>query len=266
LPLDVKFDGPSKLALFRTAWGDPRALWTGLKAGSNRVNHGHFDLGSFMIDADGERWAVDLGPDGYDLPGYWDGAQVSSPRWQYFRLNNRSHNTIFPDDQLQLPDADGAIIAFGSTDNRSFAVADLTSAYPERAKRFLRGVALLDRARVLVQDDIEAPEPETTLTWQMLTGAQIRLEGRRATLTQNGRTLRVDILTPESARFASRPATPPTTVENQNEGISILFTEIAAPSASVTSNNVRVAVLLTPMGERWRELPVPELVPLEEWK
>lgn len=266
LPLAVNFGGPSKLALFRTAWGDPRALWTGLKAGSNRVNHGHLDLGSFMIDADGERWAVDLGPDDYDLPGYWEGANVSSPRWQYFRLNNRSHNTIRPGDELQLPDADGAMIAFGSTDNRSFAVAELTSAYPDKAKRFLRGVALLDRARVLVQDDIEALSPNTPLTWQMLTAANIQLEGRRATLTQNGRTLRVDILTPDSARFAMRPATPPTGVENQNAGISILFTEIVEPPISVTASDLRVAVLLTPVGEKWRELPAPELVPLEEWK
>jgi hypothetical protein len=203
-----------------------------------------------------------LGPDDYDLPGYWDGASVSSPRWQYFRLNNRSHNTLFPGDLLQSPDADGAIVAWGSTPDRAFAVADLTPAYPTKAARFRRGVALLDRSRVLVQDDIERAASSSPLTWQMLTGAHIELDGPRATLTQNGRMLRVEILTPAHARFATRPATPPTKAEHQNEGITILFTRVDAASGS----DARIAVLLSPVGEKWPQLPVPEIVALEEWK
>ena len=266
LPLDVNFGGPSKLALFRSAWGDPRALWTGLKAGSNRVNHGHLDLGSFMLDADGERWAIDLGPDDYDLPGYWEGATMDSARWQYFRLNYRSHNTVFPDDTLQSPDADGAMVAYGSTPTRAFAVANLTPAYPTQADAFRRGVALLDRSRVLVQDDIQNLKADTSLTWQMLTGAKITLDGNQATLTQNGHTLRAEILAPESARFATRPAKPPTAVENQNAGVAILFAEIAARPKSEGPVDVRIAVLLTPVGEKWPQLPRPPLIPLEEWK
>ena len=180
---------------------------------------------------------------------------MSSPRWQYFRLNNRSHNTLFPGDELQSPDADGSIVAWASTPARAFAVADLTSAYPTRADRFRRGVALLDRARVLVQDEVETMKSATPLTWQMLTGAKIELDGRRATLTQNGRILRVEILTPDSARFSARPATPPTKAENQNEGITILSTRIETKQGT----DARIAVLLTPVGEKWPELPAPAL-------
>jgi hypothetical protein len=263
LPLDVNFDGPSKLALFRSAWGDPRALWTGLKAGSNRVNHGHLDLGSFMLDADGERWAVDLGPDDYNLPGYWSGATVDAPRWQYYRLNNRSHNTLTPADVLQSPGADGRMLAFGSTPARAFAAADLTSAYPAYGRKFQRGVALLDRARVLVQDEVEALKPGVALTWRMLTGAQVTLTGRQATLQQNGRTLRMEILAPEAARFTSRPATPPTAAEEQNAGITELIAEVPAAGAE---SDVRIAVLLTPVGDKWPVRPTPGLEPLNNWK
>lgn len=264
LPLDVNFDGPSKLALMRSAWGDPRALWTGLKAGSNRVNHGHLDLGSFMLDADGERWAVDLGPDNYNLPGYWTGATVDGPRWQYYRLNNRSHNTLTPANALQSPEADGRMLAFGSTPGRAFAVADLTPAYPEHARRIRRGVALLDRARVLVQDDVEALKPGVPLTWRMLTGAEVTLNGRQATLQQNGRTLRVEILAPVGARFATRPATPPTAVEEQNSGITELLAEV--PATVGKEADVRIAVLLTPVGDKWPILPEPSLESLNDWK
>jgi hypothetical protein len=261
-PLDANFDGPSKIALFRSAWDDPRALWTGLKAGSDSVNHGHLDLGSFMLDADGERWAVDLGPDDYNLPGYWDRATVDRPRWRYYRLNNRSHNTLTPDDALQLPEADAPIVAFASTPQRAFAVTDLTSAYPEYARRIRRGLALLARARVLVQDDIDGLKPGTTLTWRMLTGAKVSLDGSRATLTQNGRELRMEILAPADARFATRPATPPTAAEAPNPGI----TEVAFETGAATGGRVRLAVLLTPVGEKWPALPRPALEPLDDWK
>jgi len=262
-PLDANFGGPSKIAIFRSAWDDPRALWTGLKAGSNRVNHGHLDLGSFMLDADGERWAVDLGPDDYNLPGYWDRATAHSPRWQYFRLNNRSHNTLTPDDALQSPDADAPMIAYGSEPDRAFAVTDLTSAYAGFARRFRRGLAMLDRARVLVQDEIERPKPGTTLTWRMLTAAAVELSGRQATLRQNGRTLRMEILSPANARFAVKPATPPTAVEERNKGIVELLAEVPSPT---TAGDVRIAVLLTPMNPSRPALPPPELRPLGEWK
>ena len=95
-PLDLHFRGVADIALFRSAWNDPRALFLGFKGGANSANHAHLDLGSFVFEADGVRWALDLGPDDYNLPGYF-GVQ----RWSYFRLNNHSHNTVTPGEVLQ---------------------------------------------------------------------------------------------------------------------------------------------------------------------
>ena len=36
------------------------------------------------MDADGVRWAADLGQDDYDLPGYWSSG-ADGGRWNYFR-------------------------------------------------------------------------------------------------------------------------------------------------------------------------------------
>lgn len=54
--------GPSPVGMMRTSWQDPNALFVGFKAGSASVNHAHMDVGSFVMDAQGERWAMDFGP------------------------------------------------------------------------------------------------------------------------------------------------------------------------------------------------------------
>ena len=40
------------------------------QGGKNGCTHGHLDLGSFVLDALGERWSMDFGGDDYALPGY----------------------------------------------------------------------------------------------------------------------------------------------------------------------------------------------------
>ncbi len=256
--LDVQFHGPAQLAIFRSAWDDPRALFLGFKAGSNTVNHAHLDLGSFVLDADGVRWAEDLGPDDYNLPDYF-----GSKRWTYYRLNNRGHNTLTPGNALQDPKATAPIIAFASTPARAFAVADLTPAYPAAAQKILRGVALLDRARVLVQDDLTGLRPGTALAWRLLTQATVTVvDPQHATLVQKGRTLQAEILGPTEAHFSAKPATPPTSAEKQNEGTTVLAIEFSPATA-----DTRLAVLLTPVGDHWpKSGPEPALTPLVSWK
>lgn len=258
-PLDARFRGRAELAIFRSAWRDPRALFVGFKAGRNDVNHAHLDLGSFVLDADGVRWAQDLGPDDYNLPAYF-----GKLRWTYYRLNNHSHNTLTPADALQDPKAVAPLVAFGSAPARAFAVADLTGAYPGAAQKILRGVALLDRARVLVQDDVTGAKPGTPLTSRLLTGAKVELsaDARTATLTQAGRTLRAEILAPAGARFSAAPARPPSAAERQNDGVTALTAEVAA-----AGSEVRLALLLSPMGDHWSaSLPTPPLTPLDGWR
>ncbi len=183
-PLDMHFRGRADIALFRSAWGDRRALFVGFKAGDNSTNHAHLDLGSFVLDADGVRWAMSLGYDNYNLPEYF-----GAKRWTYFRLNNHSQNTLTAGDELQDVKAVAPIVAFGSAPTRAFAVADLTAAYPGEAQRILRGLAVLDRSRVLIEDEIVAARPGTPLRWAMVTSEtnSISDDGRSATLKQDGR-------------------------------------------------------------------------------
>src|SRR5262249_47971173 len=144
-----------------------------------------------------QRWAMDLGPDNvggtYTLPGYGDN---KGRRWTYFRTNNHGHNTVTPGDALQATHLAAPITKFGSTPERAFAVADLTPAYPGDVKSLHRGIALLDRSRVLVQDEYQPAPSNLPLHWVMVTPAKIDIsaDGRSATLTSHGRTLDVHLL------------------------------------------------------------------------
>jgi hypothetical protein len=107
--LDRRFRGPVEVAVFRSVWDDPEALWVGVKAGYNQVNHGHLDLGNFELDALGVRWARDLGSDNYNLPGYWSKGRGGT-RWSYYRLNSKSHSVPLLNGEDQDPMAESHLL------------------------------------------------------------------------------------------------------------------------------------------------------------
>ncbi len=254
----------AEVVTLRSAWSDPDAVFIGFKAGDNKANHSNLDLGSFVLDALGERWAVDLGADNYNLPGYF-GAQ----RWTYYRLRAEGHNTLLihpgtgPD---QDPKAAAAILRFGDQPERSFATADLTKAYPGQARRAHRGVALLDRRRVIVQDELETTAP-ADVWWFLHTGAEIELkpEGNAAILQKGGRRLEARILTPASARFTVREARPLETSPappKQNDNAGIRKLAIRLPDVQ----KLTLVVELTPLRDGAMAAAAPLTVrPLAEW-
>jgi hypothetical protein len=248
-PLDAFFKGVNAVFM-RSAWEDPRAVFVAFKGGDNKANHSHLDLGSFVLDALGKRWAVDLGPDDYDLPGYF-----GKQRWTYYRLRTEGHNTISVNGENQDPSADAPIIAFSSSNARAYGVADLTKAYPQKVERMWRGIALLNRTSVLIQDEVEAKYP-IDLVWTMHTPAEISASGRTAQLKLGDEVLECNLLEPAGASFAVLPANPPPPERQQPE---IKRLTIRVNNATRT----RIVVLLTPRG-----LPSPpkvDVVPLLKW-
>ncbi|MBW3636172.1 MAG: heparinase II/III family protein [Armatimonadetes bacterium] len=242
----------------RSDQSDPNATFVGFKGGDNTVNHGHLDLGSFVLDALGQRWALDLGGDDYNLPGYF-----GKERWTYFRMRAESHNTLvinpsaLPD---QNPKAKAPIVQFGDKPGASFAVADLSNAYDAHKIKAQRGVRLLG-TQVLVQDEISAPAPANAW-WFMHTGATIEANGSSATLRLNGQTLTARILSPANARFEVMdaqplPSSPNPAGQRKNEDVRKLA--IHLPDTSQT----RIAVLFTPGSTNANQ---PTVEPLQNWK
>ncbi len=252
LALDSMFRGVN-VAFFRSAWEDPDAIFVGFKGGDNKANHSHLDLGTFVLDALGERWAVDLGGDNYNLPAYF-----GRERWTYYRLKTEGHNVLVLNGANQDPKAESSITAFKSTPERAFAVADLSAAYAKEANRVLRGVAIVDRSRVIIQDEIEAQEP-LSVVWGFHTAADIDIQGHIATLTQDDVHLAVQIVEPGEAIFKVVSAQPPEP-QNQNEGISNLTIQL--PQKVKTA---RIVVEMTPYRGEFTPSVTMQVEPLEKW-
>lgn len=261
LPRGKYFRGV-EVASFRSAWGDRLATFLGFKAGNNMVTHTHLDRGSFVLDTLGQRWAMDLGADNYNLPGYW------TNRWVFYRTRAEGHNTLVinPDAEAdQFPDATTQIIRFQPNPPRAFAIADLTSAYKKHAHKVWRGMAFLDNpSAVLVQDEIQADKP-VEVWWFMHTKAQVQLSenGRKAILTQGSAKLQMQLLSPPEAAFTVMAAQPLPTSPNpvgqaRNEGIR----KVAIHLQNVVDE--KLVVVLAPAGAD-KSAPLPQLTPLMKW-
>ncbi|RRJ97070.1 heparinase [Opitutaceae bacterium TAV4] len=255
IPLDAHFRGDADFVVMRSRADDPNALWVAVKGGRNGISHGHLDLGSFVLDAGGLRWAVDLGSESYGLPGYWE-MQEGGRRWNYYRLNNHSHNTLTLGNALQSPTATAPVIATNFADPRvplpatPSATVDLTAAYPKLADKLLRHVSMPDRKAVLIEDEVTSLRPGESLTWRMLTPARVTLspDGLTAMLHQKGKTLRAELITKplqSKARFTTAPARPPTQAEKQNEGITALSIVFEPAPSDALPASVRLSVRFT---------------------
>jgi hypothetical protein len=119
------------LAAFRTSWTDPNAIYLAIKAGSPGASHGHMDIGSFIMEADGVRWSLDLGMQAYHTLeargfGLWDGRQ-GGDRWKLFRYHNRGHSTLLVDDREQVVKSHAPITEFSA--EKTMAVVDMSATY-----------------------------------------------------------------------------------------------------------------------------------------
>lgn len=201
-PLDAVFHG-AQVAFLRSAWDDPQAIFLAVKGGDNKSNHGHLDLGTFVLDAGGVRWALDLGP---DEPGV--AASAGRQRWGYFRMRTESHNTVMIDDENQDPRAEAAITNHLFSPDLAWVEVDLSRTSHHRLKQFQRKIGITQGQQVFIEDVLQSEQPLEAL-WGMLTDAEIKLDGQTAELSRNGWNLSAEILSPRHAVFDIAPITTP---------------------------------------------------------
>ena len=201
LPRAALFKGTAT-GFYRSNWSDPGALYIGFKGGSNRANHANLDLGTFVLDWSGVRWATEMGPDNYALPGYF-----GKERWSYYRLKTEGQNTFTINDTTQSLDAKAAVTSFEDKPGKFVADIDLAEAYPESLAGARRTFEVIRRngkdERAVVTDTLKALRP-VSYTWHMHTTQEVKQapDGRNLTLrAKGGKLLKLRIISPSDCSF-----------------------------------------------------------------
>ena len=266
-PLDQHFDDPeTEVVTMRSSW-DNKSVFAGIHGGNNKANHGDLDIGNFIIDALGVRWASELGSDNYNRPGYFN---MSSQRWNYYRKRAEGQNTLVinpssaPDQDIN---AKSKVIKFRSKPNESFAVLDMSKAYKKDAISVKRGIALEnDRTTVILRDELRLKKP-SGIYWFMHTEADIVLtmDKKTAILILKGKKMYVKINSPLNGRFFVMDGIPLSSSpyplgQNQNSGIKKLAISLK------NQKNVDISISFIPEPINMKQLTSRlQSVPLDKW-
>ena len=195
--------GDQPVFAYRSGFDSTTDTYLGIKGGHPKSSHAHMDSGSFYYERDGVVWADDLGSDSYTLSGYWSNGQTGA-RWKIFRLGVSGHSTISFDGGNHIVTASAPITNYFS-DDMIGATVDLTAACSDKVNKAERTV-YLDGEVLNVVDDI-VPSAGTTVTWNMITPAEAATDGnRKIILTSGGRTMSLEVLSPENAEMFILPA------------------------------------------------------------
>ncbi|MDE5053946.1 heparinase II/III family protein [Niallia taxi] len=209
LPLNRLFmDKNIGIATMRDSWSDPNTMFLAVHAGANNANHGDLDIGTFVLDALGERWINDLGRDNYNLPGYF---KVNS-RWDYYRKRAEGHNTLVinpskdPDQEIN---AVGDITMTNIDSNIENVSINMTAAY-KNSKSIQREFLFTPKKDKITLEDTIMLNDFSEIYWFVHTTADIVLSNdkKTATLNKNGKSFYIKVTSPLDAHFLIWDAKP----------------------------------------------------------
>ncbi|MPR32880.1 heparinase [Cytophagaceae bacterium SJW1-29] len=252
--------GPSPVAFMRTSWADTNAIFVGFKGGSASVNHAHMDAGSFVLDALGERWAMDFGPQNYNSLEERGiklfGRTQDAERWDIFRYNNLVHNTLTIDGHYQNVKGYAQIDAWSDNPQDMRIVSDLSTVYEGQAAAVKRGIALLEEKYVVVRDEVKAPAQDITLRWTLLTPAEVKiLDDKTVALSQHGKTMYLHFNAKVPLTLKTWSTVPTHDYDAPNPGTQLVGFEALIPANTSQGFNVSFSHSQTPR----------TVAPLAEW-
>ena len=199
---------------------DPNALYIGMHGGDNNASHGHLDAGTFFIQALSENFAVgNLGKeDPYPAdyftttgPNYKDAPTNSATnpgRFYYYKVRTEAKNCLVfnPDARPEQDLVGKATIKRESNDNTGgLYILNMTDCYSRDVSVYSRGIKLNRNSGIITIQDEFKPVATSTVYWIMHSPATDNLiissDGKKATMTKNGKIFYAIIKSPSTARF-----------------------------------------------------------------
>ncbi len=199
LSVHLESDVGQPLVLMRSAYLDKNATFAGIKAGYNYTNHGDLDIGTFVFESMGERWAEELGPGSYDAPDYFVNLPAGG-RWKNYCKRAEGQNTLVINPDMTLDDqyafAECDFDYFSETANGGECRIDMTDAYRMNGARDVSRTFELYNARtsLKITDEVKCIIP-SDIYWFMHTKADITVsdDGKTAILELNGKKMKATL-------------------------------------------------------------------------
>ena len=237
-------DVGSSNASFRNTW-DESGIVAALHAGVNNYKyHGHYDLGSFYVEANGSRFFTDLGNENYEL----------KDRQYAYRIRAEGHNTLVINPSKELDQVEGAecLISDFKGGNYAYAVTDLTAAYEASgAQSVVRTLKIIkDKECVLIQDEISL-NSEGEIYWFAHTAGQINVaeDGRSAIVTVGSDRLWVGLISEDGQFSVMNAELLPTSRSVANQTSNSDYRKLAIHLTDTKETSIYVACIPLKKGE-----------------
>ncbi|OEK07971.1 hypothetical protein A8C32_16040 [Flavivirga aquatica] len=247
IPTVWKGDGVNPIAIFKSRKTDKHKYFLGCKGGKAGLSHGNMDAGSFVFDLNGVRWSLDIAQQDYhkiEKTGFnlWSNGQ-NADRWKLLSKNNYGHSTITINNEKFKSNAFAPLIDFKENDQPKVSF-DLTSMYGENIKKTIRSFIKDSPSSLLIEDTLETSEKTKTITWQMITTANISINKTGAILSKNGKKLKLENLSHPDFPVTIISLYPaPLELDSQIKGLKRI--EIQIPAEKIKTGNTTLKIRLS---------------------
>lgn len=246
VPQNWKGDGSNPIVIFTGGESNP-GYYFGGKGGRGTTSHGNMDAGSFIFELNGVRWSIDPGNQGYNTleqAGFdlWNSTQ-NGQRWTLLTKNNYGHSTVTVNDSLFINNGQATLLNFqdGTTPSATF---DLTAVYGDKLKSAKRTFLKDSPLSVIIEDNIETNAKTQSITWQMLTQADVEMVKGGAILKQDGKTLKLENISHPQLQLSVVSLYPALLkLDRQMEGLKRI--EIRIPAWTIESGKTNIKVRLS---------------------
>ena len=228
-PLVWDAKGPVPITIQRSSWDNEKAMFVGLKGGSPSAPHGHMDGGSFVLESERVRWAVDIGPEPYHRieamgMNLWSDAQ-NSDRWKLFRLGTSSHNVPMIDGCQQRVKGSAKVKDVLRTSAGSVVTLDLSSLYTNATLVVRSGTMATSGRSYTLRDTFAGVRPGGEIRWSMMTRAEPTVEGDKVVLRQAGKSITLRQCGEQKGTWTIGDGQGPNTWDSPNPGCrQLMFT------------------------------------------
>lgn len=263
LPLDAFYKGLD-LVYSRSSYADTGAMYFAAHAGQVKTYHSQADVGTFVFDLDGVRWAQELGKEEY--------SSVRDAKVPPYRNTMQGHNVMVHSIETNWWGIDyGSSIRctterYESKEAGSLVIYNMTEPYHQFVSDHHRGFYVGDNRRSLTVQDRFTPSKDMESYWFMHTMADVEIKDNRTViLSQAGKKLKMEIRTDAPDYVVEKgPATQiGQTAQGQNANAGYTRIHIKLPVKGGTTYTVTVK--LSALNDETGSID-DMTVPMEQWE